>query len=396
MAMDPIARHEGPMRAWPLLAVLVVFIAACSPGEGQVMRSHELSLAVSPEGAFAAWHGGPAKSSSIYLQRLDARGQLRGPPIRISDGPGLAYEPDLVWGAGELAVAWYERERRTGKLSAWLAAVATDGTRTWMAPLSAGGEQARNPVVRFDDRTLHVAWIEQERPDSAEAAIWYQRFSLAGTPIAPPVRVGQASGETWNLNAAVHDGAFIIVYDAALGTQAPELHMIAVRDGVPQHRRLSEDDGHASLYPDLQFSAAGHAALTWFDERDGNQEVYLLIADSAKIGSIGTSAARRISHTPDESIGAYLAWSGEVIGIAWSDSMGSRRDIFTQQFGADGRPIGPIYRLRSTAELAGVPAIHGRGDGFLIAWNGYVLRGDAAHMDVASSHARFAQVPISR
>lgn len=245
------------MRGWPLLGALAVLVAACSLGGERAMRAHELSLAVSPQGAFAAWHGGPGARSSIYVQRLDAAGKPSGPPIKISDGRGLALEPDLVWSTGELVVAWYERERKTDMLTAWLAAVAPDGGRKGVAPLSGGGKQSRNPVVRFDGRTRHVAWIEQDGPAGAEAAIWYQRFSPNGSPLEPPTQVGRASRETWNLNAAVHDGAFVIAYDATLDTEAPELHMIVIRDGVAEHRRLSEDDGHASLYPDLQSARRG-------------------------------------------------------------------------------------------------------------------------------------------
>src|SRR5690606_33156965 len=147
----------------------------------------------------------------------------------------------------------------------------------------------------------------------------YQRFSAAGSPLQPPMQVGQASRETWNLNAAVPDGAFAIAYDAMIGTAAPELHMIVIRNGRAERRRLSEDDGYASLYPDLQFSVSGRAEMTWFDERDGNQVVYLLTANTDTLGSMGTANARRISHTPEDSVGAYLAWNGEVIGLAWSD-----------------------------------------------------------------------------
>lgn len=358
------------------------------------MTAHELSLAVSTSGAFAAWHGGERGRSSIYLQPLDARGQPSGTAVRVSDGSGLAFEPDVVWRNDQLAVAWYERARGRSALSAWLAGVDTGGTQQWIVRLGADDKQVRNPVVRFDGETLHVAWIEQDGADSLEAAILYQRFSPTGTPMTPSVQVGQASHETWNLNAALHEGDFVIVYDARLGTQAHELHMIAVGQGGARYRQLSEDDGHASLYPDLQISPSGRAALTWFDERDGNREVYLHTGEAEQISATGTSTALRVSHTFEDSIGAYLAWNGEVIGLAWSDRIGGRRDIFIRQFTADGRPVGPLYRVGSTAEHAGVPAIRGHDDGFLIAWNDYVLRGDAAHMDVVSSRARFAQVPV--
>ncbi|HHX81707.1 MAG TPA: hypothetical protein GX696_01830, partial [Pseudomonadaceae bacterium] len=144
------------------------------------MRAHELSLALWDTRALSAWHGGAGRESSIYVQPLDPLGRLEGAPIRVSDGPDAAFEPDLVAGESGMAIAWYQRARRSGDLSAWLAGLLPGGERQWIVPLTAGGEQARNPVVRFIDETLHVAWIEQGRSSEEGAAIWYQRFSSAG------------------------------------------------------------------------------------------------------------------------------------------------------------------------------------------------------------------------
>ncbi|MEN7538478.1 hypothetical protein [Aurantiacibacter flavus] len=86
-----------------------------------------------------------------------------------------------------------------------------------------------------------------------------------------------------------------------------------------QTSTLTPPDGHASLYPDLQIGPEGVAALTWFDERDGNQEVYLQLFAAGDGALAPTGEPRRISHGPADSIGAYIAWNGATLGLAWSD-----------------------------------------------------------------------------
>lgn len=362
------------------------------------MRFHEPSLAVADQGTFVAWHGGTGDGSSIYIQQIDRRQHLIGHPIAVSDGQRLAYEPDLVKASDHLVVAWYERDKSTGDLSVWLAGLTGAGHRKWMIPLSAGGDQARNPVVRPVGGHLEVAWIEQPATNdgSNSATIWHQRISLTGEAMGPPQLIGQANRDTWNLNATVADGQFVVVYDAMLGSKTHELHMLIVGEAGAQHRNLSEDDGHPSLYPDLQVNHSRHAALTWFDGRDGNHEVYLRAVPFDRLGDGREASEFRVTNSPEDTIGAYVAWNGNTIGLAWTDRVSNQRDIFAQTFASDGSPLGPIRRLSSTREDAGVPSIRAYGPGFLVAWNDYVIKdGTATHMSVASSTAEFALVPVS-
>ena len=55
--------------------------------------------------------------------------------------------------------------------------------------------------------------------------------------------------------------------------------------------RLSADDGASSLYPDLAFGA-GRVAVTWWDTRDGNAEIYLAVVDEEE-GCGAASIGRR-------------------------------------------------------------------------------------------------------
>src|SRR6185295_10955663 len=123
-----------------------------------------------------------------------------------------------------------------------------------------------------------------------------------------PMRLGPASTRTWNLNATASDfRTAVVVYDAASGTKAEELFLADVTPFGNQLRQLTVDDGAASKYPDL--SGTTLQALTWFDKRDGNEEVYLMIGNRLAIRQ-RTITPVRVTSTAGSSIGASLTWGG--------------------------------------------------------------------------------------
>jgi hypothetical protein len=236
----------------------------------------------------------------------------------------------------------------------------------WQHSLSASERPSRNALVRAHDDALFAAWIESDgRGGEQVRAGWW---NLDGSVRAAPVTLGAAGATTWNLNAAVDDsGTAFVVFDARVGTYADELYLAELAlDGETALTRLSDDDGHHSKYPDLALGDGG-AALTWFDERDGNREVYLATDSLADLRSRGTAAARRVTTTPGASIGAYVAVNAGRIGLAWCDDSGGSYDIFTQTFRADGSPQAPPARITTNAESL-IPAIRAWGNGFVTAW----------------------------
>ena len=105
-------------------------------------------------------------------------------------------------------------------------------------------------------------------------------FDLAGEPLGERTRVATAGPTTWTLNAVLtSDGRAWIVFDAVVGTTTEELFLVEVDQtapsGPPDSIRLTEDDGFLSKYSNIDVDVgASHVALTWFDELDGNREVW--------------------------------------------------------------------------------------------------------------------------
>src|SRR5262249_12923219 len=153
-------------------------------------------------------------------------------------------------------------------------------------------------------------------------------------------------------------------FDATSGTRADELFLAHVSRTSSDVRRLTADDGKASKYPDIAFSGT-RVALTWFDEKDGNQEVYLFVSPADDLVEGLEGRATRITDTPGDSIGAYVAGNGDRVGLAWCDnSIRRQHEVYVAQFDAGGKNIGGTTRLTDNPSDSRIPAIRPWRDGF--------------------------------
>jgi hypothetical protein len=339
-----------------------------SPG----VKAHEVSLSVEGGQAALAWHGSRGGRDVIALRWLDPEARGRGNEAVVTDGARYAYEPDLLLLDGYPVLAWYEKAD-DGALTAWLARLGSDGKVAWRRSLSGEGGKARNAIVRRVPEGLAAAWIEAGRP-SAPPGVWTQLFTPDGRPITTPRRLLNAGRSTWNLNGAVDaSGELLLTYDAPGGAIGQELQLVAVRGEAVRRWQLTPDDGKASLYPDIAISSRGQAAVTWFDERDGNTEIYLGVLPLADLLAGKPLPARRLTRTPASSIGAYLTWNGDRLAVAWCDAQPGQQELFVQFFRPDGTPSSNVRRLTRTVAASSIPSLRASGRGFLLGWSEYVL-----------------------
>ncbi|MGC4028788.1 MAG: hypothetical protein QM696_07955 [Steroidobacteraceae bacterium] len=364
------------------IAALLAGLAACAwraPGTGEDPahefsaagdRAYEVSVAWIGGRPALAWHGGRLEHDALFIRYADQDGRPDGPQQQLTDATRHAFEPSLQEMDGEALVAWYEQDAARHQV-ALLARFDAQGRQRWRRELSAVAVNGRNPVVRVAGGVAHVAWIEQR---GGTATLRWAEVDAAGQWRSAPQDLAPASPQTWNLNAAVGaDGSFHVVYDAGVDSRAKELHWLRIRGGHVEERRLGADDGHDSVYPDLALDG-GRAALTWFDYRDGNAEVYLRCARLGVAGSLpgnlaDEAAARRITHSPGESIGAYLAWRAAHIELAWTDAGAQGTALWWQHFDRDCRPLDAAHSLSSPRGLAGIPSLAVSPRGLALAWS---------------------------
>jgi hypothetical protein len=183
------------------------------------------------------------------------------------------------------------------------------------------------------------------------------------------------------LNAALRIGdqghgvpVAFVVFDAAVRTKAAELY-VAEDDGAhAQVSRLTPDDGFESTYPDLALSGS-RTALTWFDAKDGNEEVYLSVGPLQALVRPDALTGARVTNTKGHSIGAYAAWNGDRLGLAWCDDTEAQHEVYFAEFDAAGTRRGEVQRLSHTLADSLIPSIHAWRSGFAVAWNEYAGTG---------------------
>jgi hypothetical protein len=351
--------------------------------------AYEASLAASESGFVAAWYDTRDGNPEIYVRALDARGHPSGPERRLTNDSRFSYEADVALLGDDVVVAWYDRAE-TGPLRAQVGRWARDGTSHWVRSLSLSGHSSRNPVVRVHDETLFCAWIEED--PAGGLAVWAQWLDASGQPVTPPRRLATAGDTTWNLNATLDgEGQAWVVFDAKVDTRSEELFLVRTSGDRHEVARLTADDGFASTYPDLVM-AGDRAALTWFDERDGNQEVYLFTGPSGNLQNGVDDGRYRVTDTPGESIGAYVGWNGSRVGLAWSDDHDGQHEMYFQAFEPDGSPIGTPRRLTENSTGSRIPAIVPSADGFALVWHEDVIAERGNHASGGRSEIVFMRV----
>ena len=373
----------------PWCAALVL-LTACAPRQvsDSGFGAYEVSLAAFDDGLALAWYDTRHGNAEIYVRPLDLAGRDAGPELRLTSTEEQSYEADIAPLGDSFAVAWYEKAKDSA-LRAQLGVWSRDGTHRWTKPIAVGTGNSRNPVVRSYRDALFCAWIETAS-DGAEM-VWAGWWERDGRSRGTPVVLGAASSNTWNLNAAVGDsGAAVVVFDAQAGTKAEELFLATLADGRVVLTQLSTDDGLRSKYPDVAL-AGTDAALTWYDERDGNKEVYLAVAPLRALAPIEPHA-RRITTTAGESIGAYVAWNRRRIGLAWSDESHGNYEVYFQSFDGGDYPQSAPQRLTDTPTNSLIPAIKPWGDGFAVAWDEVAPSAAGIHDEATRAEVSFMTV----
>jgi hypothetical protein len=78
-------------------------------------------------------------------------------------------------------------------------------------------------------------------------------------------------------------------------------------------------------------------------------------------------------------LGAYVAWNGERIGLAWSDDSVGQFEIYFRPFAVSGDALGAQKRITDNATNSLIPAIKPWRDGFALAWSKVMLVAGGAH-----------------
>lgn len=373
-----------------LIFILLVVFTACSDGQ-QVSNSEHgafsVDLATSKESipAAVAWYDTRHQGADIYLRLLDKNLLPASREWRLTVGSEQAYEPDIIIIDEYVAVVWYaEAESRANRGRVYFGLYDQNGQELRRVILSEPDVDARIPVIAATDNALFVAWLQGEVDGdrtSRQRMLMGAWLTMQGETEVAAHAIAPASVSTWNINAAVADPVrdrVLLVYDAEFETAVSELYAVEVTPEHSQLNRLTANDGYASKYPDLALSMQPEgqtmAALTWFDELFGNNEIYLLQLPEAAllypdVQNFLELQATRVTESDGDSIGAYVSWQDERLALVWSETVAGRYEIFYQLWDRSGAALNAVTRLTRTRGDSYIPSIASHGERFAVAWS---------------------------
>ena len=244
--------------------------------------------------AVVVWADVRNGNTDIYAQRVDAGGnRLWAQDVRVNSDGGTAeqwFPAVAVDGGGNAFVVW--TDERNGNRDIYAQRLDAGGNRRWVADVqvSADGGTAdqKFPAVAVDGggHAVVVWWgdnwdLYAQRLDAVGSRLWAQ-----------DLRVNSDEGKAYQRTPAVAvdwGGNIIVVWqDYRNGNQdiyAQRLDAGGSRLWA-QDARVNSDGGTAGQYdPAVAVEGGGNAFVVWYDERNGNEDIY-----AQKVNSVGGKA----------------------------------------------------------------------------------------------------------
>jgi hypothetical protein len=137
--------------------------------------------------------------------------------------------------------------------------------------------------------------------------------------------------------------------------------------------KVNDDTGTAGqFYPDIAVCGSGDFIITWYDQRNGNYDIYAqrydssgtLLGSNFKVNDDMKSASQAVPAIASDSEGCFV--------IVWQDYRSGHWDIYAQRYNSSGTPLDANSKVNDDAgtTVQGAPDIAMDGSGnFIIAWH---------------------------
>jgi hypothetical protein len=217
-------------------------------------------------------------------------------------------------------------------------------------------DQLQPRVAAAGDKGFVVVWTDTR---NGQNDIYLQRYTSAGIQVGGNMLVNSDSGASYQAGAAIasdYSGRFAVCWqDYRNGNYpfTPDIFLQAFDSS------LSLEGGNRDLtalrpdslkeYPDVALAPWGGGVVVWSDYRNRNWDIYGQRFDASGIpiggnfkmnDDVGSSQ----QHAPKVSISA-AGW----FVVTWYDNRSGNDDIFVQRFDSSAHAIGPNIRVSSDA-----------------------------------------------
>ena len=287
-------------------------------------------------------------TSDIYFNYSDDYGETwLANDIRLDtgDAPGANYSSHQQISSdenGHVYVTWMDH--RNGHLDIYFN-YSSDYGKTWQindirldtgdAP---GANQSSLPQISSDSNGhVYVTWHDERNGYSADIYLNYSD-DYGMTWLANDIRLDTVGVRASSLQISNDDNGHIYVTWSGRQNGNEDIYFNYSDDyGVTwQTNDLRLDTGDApgandSFFPQISSDENGHVYVTWYDDRNGNSDIYFNYSDDYGV----TWKANDIRLDTGDTPGAHNSWSPQIssdgrghVYVTWTDYRNGRPDIY--------------------------------------------------------------------
>jgi len=219
---------------------------------------------------------------------------------------------------------------------------------------AASAPQSDPRIAVAADGSFIIVWTDHRRGNND---IFLQRFDTGAEPVGDNLRINDDDATDYQAQPSVgvdFSGRYLTVWQdyRTYGYPfAPDIYLQQFDTSltpIDTNRFLTPGDSVYRDMPDISLSAWGTGVVVWSDYRNNNWDIYgqLIGADGRPVGGNfkvnddngGQQHAPRVSTS---SLGWFV--------VTWYDDRFGNDDIFVQRFDSSGTALGPNFKMNTDA-----------------------------------------------
>jgi hypothetical protein len=289
---------------------------------------------------------------------------VMGADLRVSDmTSGLfSMTSSLAWSGSEYAVAW--QDNREGTFVVYLARISDAGAKIGsdhrIEPSSG------DPFLAWSGSEYGASWVAHS---GSSFEIYFARVSASGSVLGSAAQLTDAAESSSGPSLAWNGSEYgLSWYDERDGNR--EIYFTRVSSlgtEVGSDVRITSDSASSDNVgaQSLVWTGSQYGA-SWCDDRDGTKEVYFarLLESGGKIGS-----DVRLTSAGAHSDSTALAWTGSEFGLVWTSDRDGNKEVYFARISDTGVKIGSDVRITTAVNDAEFPTLAWSGSEYGVSWN---------------------------
>ncbi len=341
-------------------------------------------VSMNNEGNFViVWEDYRNGDYDIYSQRYDSTGLAQGTNFMVNDDVGTAnqeYPSVSMNNAGNFVIVW--EDYRNGVADIYSQRYDSTGSAqgtNFMVNDDAGTASQGFPDVSMDNAgNFVIVWYDYRNGDSD---IYSQRYDSTGTAQGTNFMVNDdlsAAGQHYPNISMDNAGNFVIVwYDNRNGNYdiySQRYDSTGTEQGT--NFMVNDDGGPGNqFYPSVSMNNAGNFVIAWQDYRNSSYDIYSQRYDSTGLEQGTNFMVNDDVVTASQNYPSVSLDNAGNFVIVWKDYRNSNSDIYSQRYDNTGALVGTNFIINDDAGTADqeYPSVLMDPDSnrFIISWTDY-------------------------